>query len=186
MEYPYSLITIGASAGGLRPVIEIISKLPSHKHAFIVFVPHLFASHKSNLNTILAKFTSMCVKKAEQGEHLKPDRIYLLPENKIMTVKDGCLLLRERKPNEIINKAIDIFLSSAALDAKNKAICIILSGAGNDGLLGAQEIHKHHGLVIVQDPKTAEFPYMPEAIISGDSPDAILTPEEIAKLIVNY
>lgn len=186
MEYPYSLVIIGASAGSLRPIIEIISRLPVKQHAFIVFIPHLFAKHKSNLNTILKKFTSLDVKWAEQGEALTIDHIYLLPENKFMTVKDGCLVLRDRKAEEVINKAIDIFLSSAAVDARKKAICVILSGGGDDGMRGAREIHRHHGVVIVQDPKTAEFPFMPNAIISGDNPDAILSPREIAALINNF
>ncbi len=186
MEYPYSLITIGASAGGLRPVIEIISKLPSHQHAFVVFISHLYAAHKSKLNIILSKFTTLKVEWAKHGERLKPDLIYLLPENKIMTVKDGCFVLRDRKPEEIVNNAIDIFLSSAALDAKSKAICIILSGGGRDGLAGAREIHKNNGLVIVQDPDTTEFPFMPNAIIAGDNPDAILSPADIAVLIADF
>ena len=186
MRYPYSLITIGASAGGLQPVIDIISKLPLNQHVFVVFIPHLFATHKSNLRGILSKSTAIPVKWAEQGEKLKPGQIYLLPENKFMTVSDGILKLRHRKPTEVINHAIDIFLTSAAADAKDKAICIILSGGGDDGLSGAQEIHKHRGLVIVQDPKTAAFPFMPNAIIAHNSPDAVLSPKDIAILIANF
>ena len=183
--YQHSLITIGASAGGLRPVMEIISSLPSRAHAFVVFISHLHAAHPSQLNKILSKFTTLSVKWAEENEKLQPDHIYLLPVNKMMTVKDGHFVLRDRRPDEIINKAIDIFLSSAAQDAKSKAVCVILSGSGQDGLLGAREIHKNHGLVIVQDPKTAEFPFMPKAIITGDSPDAVLSPASIAALIRN-
>jgi two-component system chemotaxis response regulator CheB len=185
MNYPYSLITIGASAGGLRPVAEIISRLPSQQHIYVVFIPHLYAENGSKLDSVLSKFTKLPVKWAENGEMLHPDVIYLLPQNKMMTVENGCFLLRDRKPDEIINQAIDLFLKSAALDAKNKAICVILSGGGQDGLLGAKEIHKQHGLVIVQEPNTAQFPFMPNAVIAADHPDYILSPEDIATIITH-
>jgi chemotaxis response regulator CheB len=103
-----------------------------------------------------------------------------------MTLKNGHLILRQRKPEEIINYAIDTFFISLALDAKEKAIGVILSGNGNDGLLGSKEIKKNDGLIIVQDPYTAESPGMPNAIIESDMPNAILAPEEIGYRIIQH
>ena len=103
-----------------------------------------------------------------------------------MTLQDGLLNLRDRRPDEIINRAIDIFFFSLALDAKEKSIGILLSGGGNDGLLGSKEIGKNHGVIIVQDPQTAEHPYMPNAIIEYNLPDAILSPDEMGDRISVY
>lgn len=186
MVYDFSVIAIGSSAGGIAPLIEIVSQLPADIQAAVVLVPHLHAKHKSELDLVLSKYTAIPVVKVEHQLPLKPQTIYLLPEDKMMILKDGLLLLRDRRSDEIINNAIDIFFSSVALDAKDKAIGVILSGGGHDGLSGANHIHERNGLVIVQNPKNAEFPYMPSSVIEKDDPDYILTPSAIADIIQEH
>lgn len=180
MKYDFFVIAIGSSAGGLRPLKEVFSTLPFRTNAAFVVVPHLIATCKSNLDVILAKHTHMAIVWASHKLRLQTGIIYLLPKGKIMTVKDGHFILRERHVTEVINNAINIFFSSLAIDAKEKVIGIILSGGGSDGLVGVKHIASNHGLVMVQDPKTAEFPYMPNSIVKQNYTDYILSPIELA------
>lgn len=171
-------------AGAIPALIDIVSLIPIDIHAAIILVPHLLPAYKSNFGDILAKHTSVPIFLAESGMYVEPQNIYVLPENTIMVIHHGQLFLRKRRKDEGVNKAIDIFFTSLADDVRDKAIAVILSGCGHDGLLGATEIHKNNGLVIVQDPETAQFPFMPQGIIKGDSPDYILSPKEIVSEIL--
>jgi two-component system chemotaxis response regulator CheB len=186
MTYDFFIVAIGSSAGGLPPLKEVFAALPVKTNAAFVLVPHLITNYKSNLDIILSKHTHMPIVWASHQLRLQQGIIYLLPEGKIMTVKDGHLMLRKRYRAEVVNNAIDVFFSSLAKEAKEKAIGVILSGGGNDGLAGVKHIAFNNGLVIVQDPKTAEFPYMPRSIIKLEHPDFILSPKDMAGKIVEY
>ena len=170
----------------MQPLVKMINNLAENTKAAFIIIPHLLRNGKSNLDFLLSKHSKMPAIKATNGMPLKPQKIYILPESKVMTLKNGHLILRDRRPDEIINHAIDTFFMSLALDAKEKAIGVILSGGGNDGLLGSKEIEKNNGVIIVQDPQTAEHPNMPNAIIESDTPNAILSPEEISHRIIQY
>lgn len=176
MGYNFSIIGIGYSAGGLPAVMKLFSLIPLNSNAAFVLVPHLLPTKKSNLDTILARLTPIPIVWAINGLELKPQNVYILPENNIMTIGEGLLVLRDRRPEEIVNHAIDIFFLSLALDANENAIGILLSGCGEDAVEGAQEIHRKGGTVIAQNPMTAEFPYLPKALILADHPDFILSP----------
>jgi len=184
MTYDFFIVAIGSSAGGLPPLKELFSALPVKANAAFVLVPHLTANYKSNLDIILSKCTRIPVVWVSHKLRLKKRIIYLLPEGKVMTVKAGHFMLRERQAQEVVNNTIDIFFSSLAEDAKEKAIGIILSGGGNDGIIGVKHISSNLGLIIVQDPETAEFPYMPRSIVKLEHPDFILSPKEMAGKIV--
>jgi len=180
MKYDFWIVAIGSSAGGLNPLKEILSSLPGNANAVYVLVSHLWAASTSNLDIILSKYSKLPIKKAYNGLILNKNNIYIIPENQMMTIEKGELKLRVRRPEEIINNAVNIFFTSLAQDAHEKALGIILSGGGQDGLLGAKEIHRHNGTVIVQDPNTAEVPSMPYAVINEDHPKGIYSTKEIA------
>lgn len=138
MNYDFTVIGIGSSAGGLAPLTEIISGLPADINAAIVIVPHLSAQFESHLAHILSKSAHMEVIKVKQKTLLQPGKVYVMPEGKMMLLEDGFLTLRDRMASEKINKAIDIFFAALANDAQEKSMGIILSGAGHDGVEGAK------------------------------------------------
>ncbi|WP_259065928.1 chemotaxis protein CheB [Mucilaginibacter sp. X4EP1] len=186
IKYDFWVVAIGSSAGGLQPLIKMIYSLPENANATFVIIPHLLRAGKSQLDFLLSKHSKMPTIRAAHRMPIEPQKIYILPEGKLMTLKNGRLILRERQPEEIINYAIDTFFMSLASDAKEKAVGVILSGNGSDGLEGSKEIEKNNGIVIVQDPQTAESPGMPNAIIQSDTPNAILAPEEISYKIIQH
>nr|WP_213487889.1 chemotaxis protein CheB [Mucilaginibacter sp. Bleaf8] len=185
MEYNFTVVAIGSSAGGLSPLKEIISRIPKGTNAAIVIVSHLSTQYKSRLHDLLAKVSELEVVKAVDQTRLEPGKIFVMPEGKMMTVANGNLVLRDRLPSEKINKAIDIFFKSLATDVKDKCIGIILSGAGYDGLEGAKQIEANQGIIIAQDPDTAQFPLMPSSLIANNDPNFVLTPEAIVSNILD-
>jgi two-component system CheB/CheR fusion protein len=182
---PY-IVGIGASAGGLDAMQELFDNIPENSGFGFVVVQHLSPDHKSLMGEILSKRTPMQVFEAEEGMQVMPDCVYLIPIRKTMTIKNGRLLLENKAKGPAPNKAIDIFLSSLAFDQKSKAVAIILSGTGTDGSVGIGDIKKNGGIVIVQDPMTAEFDGMPNAAVSSGFADLILPPEMMGDELVDF
>jgi len=184
MKYDFKVIAIGSSAGGLDPMKKIIGLLPVDINAAIVIISHLPAKKPSNLKKILERFTEIPVVKVMDTLKIEKGHIYVLGEGVMMMMGDGGLVVRPRGEDEVINKAIDHFFLSMAADAGSSGIGVILSGAGYDGVEGAKAIENENGLVIVQQPYTAQFPLMPQALIANDHPDYVLTPGEIADKLI--
>lgn len=186
MTYTFKVIAFGISAGGMPPLKEILSTLPADMHAAIVIIPHLYPHYRSQLDQILTREIARPVLRISTGMRIQPGNIYTLPEGQVLSLHNGQFKLSPRDEDEKINKAIDHFFLSLAADAKDQAIGVILSGAGYDGIEGAKAIEDEKGIVIVQDPETAQFPLMPQGLIAFDHPDYVLTPEEIVQKLTYF
>jgi two-component system CheB/CheR fusion protein len=181
-----SVIGIGASAGGLEAINEFFDNVPENTNFAFVIIQHLSPDYKSLMGEILSKHTTMQVIEAHDDEILRPNFVYLLPSKKLMTVKNDRLQLDEKIKNKLPNNAIDIFFSSLAEDKGDKAIGVILSGTGTDGSKGIERIKSNGGIVVVQDPLTAEFDGMPNSAIATGCVDLILPPEIMADELIDY
>ena len=100
-----------------------------------------------------------------------------------MTVKDGTIVVRARRYDETVNKAVDILFDSMAKELGKRAISVILSGLDGDGSLGTKQINLQGGITIAKLPASAQFPPMPAAAISSGQTRFILTPEKIAAMV---
>jgi two-component system CheB/CheR fusion protein len=180
------VVGIGASAGGLEAINELIENTPTNTGFAFVVVQHLSPDHKSLMSELLAKHTAMKVVEASDGMALKANTVFLLPSKKSMTVKEGLLRLQEKSKSVQPNNAIDIFFESLAEDLKNKAIGIILSGTGTDGTKGLERIKHHSGIAVVQDPFTAAFDGMPNNAIAAGVADLILSPDNMIGELMEY
>jgi len=182
MSKLFFTVCIGASAGGLPALIEFFEHIPGDSQAAFIVAMHLLRDHRSFLDEILSKRTALPIVRVENDMPLKAGKVYLLVENTTMFVQDGCLRIRVRD-EVMINSSVDSLFESLAVDFREKAIGIILSGGGDDGLKGARKIGESGGMVLVQDPASAKIAGMPCSVINGDHPAAILKPFEIAQLI---
>lgn len=180
------VVAIGASAGGLEAIHEFFDNLPPHTNISYVIIQHLSPDYKSLLVELVSRHTEMKVYEAEDNMPLQINSIYVIPNNKLMTIKGDKLLLEDKTAAKIPNNAIDVFLHSLARDKKEFAIAVILSGTGTDGTRGIDAIKKNNGLVIVQDPASARFNGMPNSAIHSGNVDHILTPSAIPEEITNY
>lgn len=182
-DYDFFVIGIGSSAGGFEPLKTIVGNLPPSINAAFIVVQHIPAERESHLPSILRKLTALTVVSVETIEYIEPGHIYVMAAGKQIKIKDRMIFVESRLPEEKINRTIDYCFQSMATQAKDKSIGIILSGAGYDGLEGAKAIEDNNGLVIVQDPITAQFPLMPQSLIANDHPDYILAPDDINRKI---
>lgn len=177
----HPIVCIGASAGGMEAIHQLFDNIPPGTGLSFIVIQHLSSDHKSLMAELLAKHTTMDVVEALEGTSIRPDTVYVIPNNRNITVRDKQLFLSEKEHRRTPNMPIDVFLSSLAKDVGEKAIAVILSGTGTDGTKGIAEIKKAGGLVFVQDPSTAQFDGMPGSAINSGKIDFILSPESIAE-----
>lgn len=180
------IVAIGASAGGLEAIHEFFDHMPASSTFSFVIVQHLSSDHKSLLVDLVSKHTHMKVFEAAHDMRVQPDCVYIIPNDKLITIAHGKLKLGEKSNVKAPNVAIDHFLFSLAHDKGEEAIAIILSGTGTDGTKGVEEIKEFGGMVIVQDPHTAKFDGMPNSAIASGNADFVLSPSDISKQLFDY
>lgn len=180
------IVAIGASAGGLEAIHEFFDHMPQSASFSFIVIQHLSSDYKSLLVELVAKHTHMKVFEAAHDMVIQQDCVYIIPNNKLMTVSKGKLKLADKSEIKAPNTAVDTFLHTLAQDKKDKAIAIILSGTGTDGTKGIQSIKSYGGMVIVQDPATAKFDGMPNSAIASGEVDFILPAHKIYEELFNY
>ncbi|MFZ5570304.1 MAG: chemotaxis protein CheB [Thermodesulfobacteriota bacterium] len=183
---PLYYVGIGASAGGLEAIETFIKNVHYKSGLAFIVVQHLSPDYKSLMVELLSKKTEMPVHRAEDGMAVAPDSVYLIPPKKNLTIFHGKLLLKDQDHSKGLNLPIDIFLRSLAEDQGPKAIAIILSGTGSDGMRGIRAIKENGGMVMVQNEESAKFDGMPRSAISTGLADFILPPEKMPAQIQSY
>lgn len=133
-----------------------------------MLVVHLDPTHISILPELLQKHTKMPVCAIEDGMQVEPDHVYVIPPNKDLTILHGKLQLTDLVKPRGANLPIDYFFRALAQDQERNAACIILSGTGSDGTLGAKAIKGALGMVMVQDKESAKYKGMPRSAIDTD------------------
>src|SRR5215475_12733376 len=175
------VVGIGASAGGLEAFRQLLQNLPTDTGMAFVFVQHLDPTHESILAELLSKATDMPVKQVKHGMLVEPDCVYVIPRNTNMAIENGALRLSPREAPRGQHHPIDYFLRSLAVDKRDRAIGVILSGTASDGTRGLEAINAEGGITIAQDEKTARYDGMPHSAINAGCVDFVLAPERIAE-----
>jgi two-component system CheB/CheR fusion protein len=187
LKLPSHYVGIGASAGGLEAIEAFIRNMPYVNNLAFVLVQHLSPDYKSLMVELLSKRTQMPVYRAENGMQVKANSIYLIPPKRNLTIFHGKLILSDpERSRSGIFLPIDIFLRSLADDQGEKAIGIILSGTGSDGMRGVRAIKESGGMVMVQEESTAKFDGMPRSAISTGLVDFILPADEMPKQLLAF
>ncbi len=153
--------------------------------AFVI-VQHLDPTRESLTAEILARYSKMRVVQIHDEPTIKCNRIYVIPPGKYLSIVDGELHLSEPAQPRGSRMAVDFFLRSLAEARGELAAAVILSGSGTDGALGAQAVKEAGGLVIAQDPRSAEHDGMPRATIDIGVVDIIAPPERIGEELSAY
>jgi len=174
----FPIVAIGASAGGLEAMIDLLTHLPSDTGMSFIYVQHLSPDHKSMLTDILAQKTKMKVLEIDKMDKIEPNSVFVIPYNKGIEVKDGNIKVIPRSSSSTAI-SIDILFSSLAQAQKERVIGVILSGSGSDGTIGVKTIKQEGGLTFAQDD-SAKFTSMPHSAIAAGVIDYILSPQEIA------
>jgi two-component system CheB/CheR fusion protein len=183
-QHPLRVVGVGASAGGIEALELFFDNLPPDTGMAFVVVQHLSPDFKSIMGELLARHTRMPICTVADGLAIRPDHVYLIPPGKEMIASDGRLLLSDRDPQTELTLPVDVFFRSLAQDCGRHAAAIVLSGGGTDGSRGIQDVHAAGGLVIVQDPQTAQFDGMPRAAVETGIADEVLPPAQMPRALV--
>ena len=182
----FEIVALAASAGGLKALSTVLADLPAEFPAAIVVVQHLDPRHRSLMADILSRRTPLLVKQAEEGDKIEPAKVYIAPPNRHLLVNpDGTISLSQSELVHFVRPSADLLFDSAAASYKEKAIAVVLTGTGQDGVMGVQAIKKMGGTVIAQDRETSEFFGMPDAAIRTGSVDFILPLSDIASALIS-
>ncbi len=188
---PFSDVTIvgiGASAGGLAAFESFFSAIPAESDPGMAFVlvQHLAPDHKSLLAELVRRYTSMSVFEVEEGMRVLPNCVYVIPPNRDMAVFNGALHVLEPAAPRGLRLPIDFFFRSLAQDRHDRAICVVLSGTGSDGTLGARAVKGEGGMVMAQTPETTEYDGMPRSVIATGLVDYVLSPAEMPAQVLAF
>lgn len=176
----FPIVGIGASAGGLDALSELLAHLPQDAGMAVLVVQHLDRAHPSLLTDILANRTPLSVSEARDGQPIEENHVYVIPPDTTMSVAGCRLVLQPRGKGLGPPMPIDDMLESLAKDQGCKAIGVILSGSGTDGAIGMQKIKACGGIGFAQDEDSARFTSMPRAAVELGGVDLTLPPAQIA------
>ncbi|EYB69458.1 PAS:CheB methylesterase:MCP methyltransferase [Deinococcus phoenicis] len=174
---PAALVGIGGSAGALDGYERFFTAMPAGSGLAFIVVPHLDPAGAGVMPELLARCTPLPVLEIIDGQEVQADHVYVLPPGHTVVVMQGILLLT---PDPQAYKPIDQFFQSLAADQGGRAVGVVLSGMGTDGSQGVQAIKEHLGLVLVQDPASAQYPSMPHSAVATGTADRVLPAEELA------
>ena len=185
-EFP--IVGIGASAGGLAAFEAFLSGMPTDSDPGMAFVlvQHLAPDHKSILSELVRSYTRMQVFEVEDSIQVQPNCTYIIPPNHDMALLNGALHLLQPSAPRGQRLPIDFFFHSLAQDQRERAICIVLSGTGSDGTLGARAVKDGGGLVMVQTPASTEYDGMPRSAINTGLVDFVLLPAEMPAQLITH
>lgn len=165
------IVVVGASAGGVEALSDLIGGLPGDLPAALFVVLHLMPSGTSALPRILARRTSLQVAAAADGEPIERGHVYVAPPDHHMLIEDGHVRLGQGPRENGHRPALDPLFRSAAGVYGRRVVGAVLSGALHDGTEGLQAIAQAGGATLAQEPADALYSSMPESAIRRDSPD---------------
>jgi two-component system CheB/CheR fusion protein len=174
------VVAIGASAGGLEAISELLGAAGEEPGVAFVVIQHLAPSHQSLLTEILSRATALPVRLAENGLLIEAGHVYVIPPDRDMTVAEGRLRLVKRVQDVQPHHPIDLFFHSLAKECTNKAIGVVLSGTSTDGTAGLRAIKTSGGITFAQDEVSAKYSEMPRNAVASGAVDFVLRPSDIA------
>lgn len=180
------VVAIGASAGGLEPISDLLASVPDHSGLAYVVIQHLDPQHRGMLPELLQRVTPMRVREIADGMTIEADCVYVIPPNHDLGVADGTLTLLPRATPRGTRLPIDTFFEALADACGERAIGVILSGMGGDGTRGLLAIKVHGGLTLAQTPGSAKFDPMPRSAIDAGAADIVASPADMPALILAH
>jgi two-component system CheB/CheR fusion protein len=179
------IVGIGASAGGLAALEQFLEHVPQRSGLAYIVVQHLDPTHKARLAELLQRVAAIPVREAEHGTPIEPDHAYVIPPNTELSVSGGILSLGKPAEPRGLRLPINVLFSSLARDQGDRAIAVVLSGMGSDGMLGLQAVGAVGGLSAAQEPASAQFDSMPRSAVAAGA-DIVARPADLPARILAY
>jgi two-component system chemotaxis response regulator CheB len=181
------LVTVAASAGGIPALQKLVGSLPRDLPAAVVVLQHRSPDQsESNLNRILARAGALPVVTAAEGQVIEGGTIYVARPDLHLTVSpEKRFSYIDGKRIKYLRSSANPLFESAAVAFKHRLLAVVLTGHGSDATNGVQAVKEYGGLVIAQDPMSAENRSMPQAAIKSGSVDFVLPLEAIGQVIAD-
>lgn len=181
---PPALIAIGASAGGIGAIGELLRALPKEFNIPVAIVVHLPPNRPSLLPELFARLCTLPVREAQDKQPIQAGAVYVGPPDYHLMIEPGGLLsLSCDPPLNYSRPSLDLLFESAALGYRSRLLAIVLTGASADGAEGLKAVRRFGGEVWVQDPAQAQASIMPLAAIRQAGADKVLRLEDMAALL---
>jgi two-component system chemotaxis response regulator CheB len=181
-----NIIAIAASTGGPNALNVILPNFPKDFPCPVVIAQHIAEGFVAGLVEWLAKVSRVAVKVAESGDLLLPGQVYVSPPDHHMTVDYGNrIVFVERTPHDIYHPSCDALLRSVATVYGPRAIGVILTGMGADGVKGLVKIKEMQGRTIAQDEETSIVYGMPHKAVEAGCVDRVYPLSQIGPKLVS-
>ena len=184
MNARYDLVVMGTSTGGLHALTRLLSALPASFPLPIAIVQHRSRDSDERLSLLLRGASLIPVRDAEDKEPLCSPGVYLSPPDYHLLVELDCMALSTEEPVAYSRPSIDVLFESAAYSHGSAVIGVLLTGANQDGTRGLRAIKQRGGYVIVQNPDSAESPFMAKHALKSLLPDRVLNLGQIADELI--
>ncbi len=175
----YRIVGLGASAGGLDSISQVLSHLPASLPCGVLIVQHLSPDHKSVMAELLQRRTALQVHEAVDGERILRGAAYIAPPGHHLVAEPGSVRLLRTPQVHHHRPSVDLLFESLAANYGRHVIAVVLSGSGTDGATGLRAVKMAGGKTLVEDPSKAEFNSMPYAAIATGCVDLVLTTSRI-------
>jgi two-component system CheB/CheR fusion protein len=182
----FSVVGVGASAGGLDAVRAFLGSLPSPCGMAVILVRQQDLSGENTVAALLANHTGLSVQQAQDGMPIEPERLYVVPAGSDASVVGGALRLTPPRSHEAAALTFDPLLRSIVQAYGPRAAAVVLSGTGADGSAGVKAVKDGGGLVIAQDPAEAAFGEMPMNAIATGAVDHVLAAARIPQALMEH
>ncbi|MFJ2484658.1 chemotaxis protein CheB [Pseudomonas sp. NPDC087639] len=178
-------IVVGASAGGVEALLNLLGPLRKGFALPIIIVLHLPEERRSQLAEVFARRLALPVEEATDKQVIEAGTVYFAtPGYHLSVEQDRSLSLSQEDRNHHSRPSIDYLFESAADAYGPKLAAVLLTGANQDGARGLAQVKRHGGLTIVQDPADAQVATMPLAALKIRQPDHVLPIHGIGRLLV--
>jgi two-component system, chemotaxis family, protein-glutamate methylesterase/glutaminase len=180
------VVIIGGSAGSLNALMQILPEMLTLNGFAIVIVLHRKSTDDQTLEELITLKSNIKVKPVEDKVPILPGFIYVAPSNyHLLFEKNETLSLDISEKINYSRPSIDVSFESAAEIYGKALVGILLSGSNSDGTQGLKAIKAAGGTIVVQNPLSADMPFMPNNAILYTNPDFVLTNEEILEFILS-
>ncbi len=178
------IVVVGASAGGIEALLQLVQGLPAGLPASLFITCHMSAEHVSALPEVLSRKGRLLAKYPHDGEEVRPGQIYVAPQDRHLTLEPGVIRVRRGPREHHFRPAIDPLFRTAARAYGSRVVGVLLSGALADGVAGLLAIRNAGGLRVLQDPDDALFPALPRHAREVAGADYVVPAREMAALLV--
>ncbi len=179
----HDIIVLGASAGGVQALCEVMDGLPPNLPAAVFVVLHVSPYGHSALPAILSRLGCLPASHPVDGEEIQTGRVYVAPPDRHLEIEGSHIHLSRKASENGHRPAADVLFRTAARSFGPRVVGVVLTGNLDDGTAGLATIKRFGGKAVVQDPREADYPGMPENALANVAVDHVLQLGDIAAMI---